>query len=324
MKLIIQVPCYNEEKTLGIALAELPRTVPGFTEVEWLVIDDGSRDNTVEEAKRHGVDHVVRHSKNKGLAAAFMTGLNACLSLGADVIVNTDADNQYNAGDIPELVRPVLEGRADLVIGERPITSIEHFSPLKKLLQKLGSWVVRVASQTDVPDAPSGFRAMSREAAQQLMVFNNYTYTLETIIQAGQKGMSVASVPVQVNEDLRPSRLVKGIPSYIKRSIFTIVRIFVVYKPFLFFSLIAAILFSAGALIGVRFLFYYFTSGGSGHVQSLILAGSLAGMGFQTFLIAFVADLLSANRRLLEEIRFQQRQRPLPENADTAEEHDSK
>lgn len=324
MKLIIQVPCYNEEKTLGIALAELPRTVPGFTEVEWLVIDDGSRDNTVEEAKRHGVDHVVRHSKNKGLAAAFMTGLNACLSLGADVIVNTDADNQYNAGDIPELVRPVLEGRADLVIGERPITSIEHFSPLKKLLQKLGSWVVRVASQTDVPDAPSGFRAMSREAAQQLMVFNNYTYTLETIIQAGQKGMSVASVPVQVNEDLRPSRLVKGIPSYIKRSIFTIVRIFVVYKPFLFFSLIAATLFSAGALIGVRFLFYYFTSGGSGHVQSLILAGSLAGMGFQTFLIAFVADLLSANRRLLEEIRFQQRQRPLPENADTAEEHDSK
>lgn len=307
MKLIIQIPCYNEEKTLGIALAELPRSVPGFTEVEWLVIDDGSRDATVAEAEKHGVDHVVRHSKNKGLAEAFRTGLSTCLSLGADVIVNTDADNQYNAGNIPDLVQPILEEKADMVIGERPIASIEHFSPLKKLLQRLGSWVVRVASKTDVPDAPSGFRAISRAAAQQLMVFNDYTYTLETIIQAGQKGMSVASVPVQVNADLRPSRLVKGIPSYIKRSVLTIIRIFIIYKPFCFFSVIAAILFSSGALLGLRFLFYYFTGNGGGHVQSLILAGSLAGMGFQTFLIAFVADLLSANRRLLEEIRFHQR-----------------
>ncbi|WP_272700599.1 glycosyltransferase family 2 protein [Desulfovibrio sp. Fe33] len=235
MKLIIQIPCYNEEQTLGVALAELPRSVPGFTEVEWLVIDDGSRDNTVAEAKKHGVDHVVRHPNNKGLAAAFRTGLDACLALGADVIVNTDADNQYNAGNIPDLVAPILEGTADMVIGERPIASIDHFSPLKKMLQRLGSWVVRMASHTDIPDAPSGFRAISRVAAQQLMVFNNYTYTLETIIQAGQKGMSVTSVPVQVNDDLRPSRLVKDIPSYIRQSIFTIIRIFVVYKPFRFF-----------------------------------------------------------------------------------------
>lgn len=306
MKLIIQIPCYNEEKTLGIALAQLPRSVPGFTEVEWLVIDDGSKDNTVAEARKHGVDHVVRHPQNKGLAAAFRTGLDACLALGADVIVNTDADNQYNAGNIPDLVRPILENHADMVIGERPIASIDHFSPLKKLLQKLGSWVVRIASRTDIPDAPSGFRAISRVAAQQLMVFNNYTYTLETIIQAGQKGMSVTSVPVQVNEDLRPSRLVKGIPSYIKQSIFTIVRIFIVYKPFRFFALIAALLLALGGLIGLRFIYYYFSSGGNGHIQSLILAGLLMGMGFQTLLIAFVADLLSANRRLLEEIRFRQ------------------
>ena len=308
MKLIIQIPCYNEEQTLGITLAELPRSVPGFTEVEWLLIDDGSRDNTVAEAKKHGVDHVVRHSNNKGLAAAFRTGLDACLTLGADVIVNTDADNQYNAGNIPDLVRPILEDGADMVIGERPISSIDHFSPFKKLLQRLGSWVVRIASRTDVPDAPSGFRAISRTAAQQLMVFNNYTYTLETIIQAGQKGMSVTSVPVEVNEDLRPSRLVKDIPSYVKQSIFTIIRIFVIYKPFRFFALIAAVLLSLGVLIGLRFLFYYFTSGGNGHIQSLILAGLLTGIGFQTLLVAFVADLLFANRRMLEEIRFRQKQ----------------
>lgn len=324
MKLIIQIPCYNEEQTLGIALAELPRSVPGFTSVEWLVIDDGSWDNTVVQAKKHGVDHVVRHSNNKGLAAAFMTGLNVSLSLGADVIVNTDADNQYNADNIPDLVRPILEGKADIVIGERPIASIDHFSPLKKLLQKLGSWIVRVVSRTDVPDAPSGFRAISRSAAQQMMVFNNYTYTLETIIQAGQKGMAISSVPIEVNEDLRPSRLVKGIPSYIKRSIFTIIRIFVVYKPFRFFSLLAGLLFFAGLLIGLRFLYYYFTGGGGGHIQSLILAGLLAGMGFQTFLIAFVADLLAANRRLLEEIRFRQWGNMSSKNAESQNDSDSR
>lgn len=307
MKLIIQIPCFNEAETLSIALSALPRTVPGFDFVEWLIIDDGSQDDTINVAKAHGVDHVVRHLGNKGLARAFMTGLEASLSLGADVIVNTDADNQYNADDIPALVQPILEHRAEIVVGARPIETIEHFSPIKKLLQKLGSWVVRVASKTDIPDAPSGFRAMSRAAAQKLMVFNDYTYTLETIIQAGQKNMAIVSVPIRVNGDLRPSRLVKSIPSYIKRSIVTIIRIFVIYRPFRFFGAIGAVLFATGFLIGLRFLWYYLQGSGSGHIQSLILASALLGMGFQTLLVAFVADLLAANRKLLEDIRFKTR-----------------
>ena len=304
MKLIIQIPCYNEAETLSIALAALPRSVPGFDCVEWLIIDDGSQDETIKVAKANGVDHIVRHTGNKGLARAFMTGLEASLSLGADVIVNTDADNQYNADDIPALVQPILEHQAEIVIGARPIETIEHFSPIKKLLQKLGSWVVRVASKTDIPDAPSGFRAMSRAAAQKLMVFNDYTYTLETIIQAGQKNMSIVSVPVRVNGDLRPSRLVKSIPSYIKRSIVTIIRIFVIYRPFRFFGAVGAALFIAGFMIGLRFLWYYLQGNGDGHVQSLILASVLLGMGFQTLLVAFVADLSAANRKLVEDIRF--------------------
>lgn len=304
MKLIIQIPCLNESGTLAIALAALPRTVPGFDAVERLIIDDGSTDDTVRVALENGVDHVVRHTRNQGLARGFMTGLDACLRLGADVIVNTDADNQYNADDIPLLTAPIVAGKADIVVGARPIETIEHFSPVKKLLQKLGSWVVRVASKTDIPDAPSGFRAMSRSAAQRLMVFNDYTYTLETIIQAGQKNMAITSVPIRVNGDLRPSRLVKSIPSYIKRSIVTIVRIFVVYQPFRFFGAVGAVLFGVGFLIGLRFLWMYLTGHGEGHVQSLILAGVLLGIGFQTFLVAFLADLLAANRKLLEEVRF--------------------
>jgi glycosyltransferase involved in cell wall biosynthesis len=304
MKLIIQIPCLNEAQTLPIALSALPRKVPGFSSVEWLIIDDGSEDNTVEIAKAHGVDHVVRHAGNKGLATAFMSGLEASLRLGADVIVNTDADNQYNADDIPALTLPILQHRAEIVVGARPIASIEHFSPIKKLLQKLGSWVVRIASKTDIPDAPSGFRAVSRSAAQRLIVFNEYTYTLETIIQAGQKNIAITSVPIRVNGDLRPSRLVKSIPSYIKRSIFTIVRIFIIYRPFSFFGTIGATLFGLGFLIGLRFLWHYMEGNGDGHVQSLILASVLLGMGFQTLLVAFVADLLAANRKLLEDIRF--------------------
>jgi glycosyltransferase involved in cell wall biosynthesis len=304
MKLIIQIPCFNEAQTLSIALRALPRTVPGFSSVEWLIVDDGSQDNTAEIAAAHGVDHIIRHTGNKGLAKAFMTGLDASLRLGADVIVNTDADNQYNADDIPALTVPILQHKAEIVVGMRPIATIEHFSPVKKLLQKLGSWVVRVASKTDVPDAPSGFRAISRAAAQRLMVFNDYTYTLETIIQAGQKNIVITSVPVRVNEDLRPSRLVKSIPSYIKRSVFTIARIFVIYRPFSFFGTIGTLLFSAGFLIGLRFLWHYLQGNGDGHIQSLILASVLLGMGFQTFLVAFVADLLAANRKLLEDIRF--------------------
>lgn len=305
MKLIIQIPCLNEEETLAIALAELPRKVAGFDKVEWLIIDDGSNDNTVQVAKDNGVDHIVKHTRNQGLAKAFMSGLDACLNLGADVIVNTDADNQYSAADIPALTAPIVEGVADMVIGARPIETIEHFSPIKKFLQKLGSWVVRVASRTDIPDAPSGFRAISRDAAERLMVFNDYTYTLETIIQAGQKNMAITSVPVRVNEDLRPSRLVKSIPSYIKRSIVTIVRIFVIYRPFRFFASIGLALFTAGFLIGLRFVWYYSVGEGEGHIQSLILAAVLLIMGCVTTLVAFLADLLAANRKLLEDIRFQ-------------------
>lgn len=304
MKLIIQIPCYNEAETLAASLTSLPRQVPGFDVVEWLIIDDGSSDDTVAVATNNGVDHVIRHTRNQGLARAFMTGLDACLRLGADVIVNTDADNQYNADDIPVLVQPVLEHRAEIVVGARPIQAIEHFSPVKKALQKLGSWVVRIASKTDIRDAPSGFRAMSRNAAQRLMVFNDYTYTLETIIQAGQKNMAVASVPVRVNEDLRPSRLVKSTSSYVKRSIVTIVRIFVIYRPFRFFGTIGSALFVIGFLLGLRFLWKYLAGEGEGHVQSIILASLLMGMGFQTLLIAFVADLLAANRALLEDIRY--------------------
>ncbi len=304
MKLIIQIPCYNEAETLAIALAALPRAVPGFDKVEWLIIDDGSCDQTVRVALQNGVDHVVRHTRNCGLARAFMTGMHECVRLGADVIVNTDADNQYCADDIPALTAPILTGQADIVIGARPIESIRHFSPIKKMLQKLGSCVVRVASRTSIPDAPSGFRAISRDAAQHLVVFNEYTYTLETIIQAGQKNMAIKSVPVRVNEDLRPSRLVKSIPSYIKKSVVTIVRIFVIYRPFRFFGSLGAVLFTAGLLIGARFLYFYATGNGGGHVQSLILASVLLGMGFQTVLVAFLADLLSANRKMLEDVRY--------------------
>lgn len=303
MKLIIQVPCYNEAATLGVALSALPREVPGFDQVEWLIIDDGSTDDTVKVALSHGVDHIVRHTRNQGLARGFMNGVRACLEHGADVIVNTDADNQYNADDIPRLTAPIIAGKADIVVGARPIEAIEHFGLMKKLLQRLGSWVVRVMSHTDIPDAPSGFRAISRDAARQLVVFTNYTYTLETIIQAGQKNMAITSVPVRVNEDLRPSRLVKSIPSYVQRSIGTIIRVFVIYRPFRFFATIGTVLFTVGFFIGLRFLFKWFGGEGTGHVQSLILASSLLVIGFHTILIAFVADLLAANRKLLEEIR---------------------
>ncbi len=307
MKLIIQIPCYNEAETLAAALRELPRSMEGFDKVEWLVINDGSTDNTVEVAKANGVDHVVSFSRNQGLARGFLAGLDACIKRGADVIVNTDADNQYRAADIPLLVRPILDNRADIVVGARPIGEIKHFSVIKKLLQKLGSWIVRSASRTDIPDAPSGFRAMSREAALRLNVFNEYTYTLETIIQAGQKNMSIISVPVRVNDDLRPSRLLRSVPQYIRKSILTIIRIFVVYKPFRFFMTIGLALFASGFVIGLRFLFYFFREGGEGHVQSLILASILLGIGFQTVLVAFLADLQAVNRRLMEDIQYRLR-----------------
>lgn len=309
MKLIIQIPCLNEANTLAYTLQQLPRSVEGFHKVEWLVIDDGSTDDTVNIAKKNGVDHVVSHTRNQGLARAYLTGLEFCLRNGADIIVNTDADNQYQADDIPKLTVPILNGNADIVIGERPIDSIEHFSGLKKFLQRLGSRVVRMASNTKIPDAPSGFRAISKSAAQQLMVFSSYTYTLETIIQAGQKNLAITSVPVRVNEDLRPSRLVKSKRSYIQKSVLTIVRIFAIYRPFLFFGTIGLVLLSIGALLGLRFIWFYINGDGDGHIQSLILSGILLIMGYQTAITAFIADLLAANRKLSEDIRtFTRRQ----------------
>jgi glycosyltransferase involved in cell wall biosynthesis len=303
LKLIIQIPCYNEAATLPVTLASLPREVAGVECVEWLVIDDGSEDDTAQVAKDCGVDYVVRHARNLGLARAFLTGLDACLQLGAGVIVNTDADNQYSAEDIPALVAPIIDGSAEIVVGARPIESIAHFSPVKKLLQRIGSWAVRVASNTDVPDAPSGFRAISAEAARRLMVFNDYTYTLETIIQAGQKNMAITSVPVHVNPDLRASRLVRSTASYIRRNIVTMLRIFMIYRPVRFFGYFGGALFAIGFLIGCRFLWHYSHGHGNGHVQSLILAAIFLGMGFQTGLVALLADLAAANRRLIEDVR---------------------
>jgi glycosyltransferase involved in cell wall biosynthesis len=302
MKLVIQIPCLNEEKHLPVTLADLPKSIPGIDVIEVLIIDDGSTDNTVEVARAHGVQHVVSFPRNRGLARAFTAGIEGCLRAGADIIVNTDADNQYVGADIEKLVAPILANKADMVIGARPIMEIAHFSPIKKFLQRLGSWAVRAASGTTVQDAPSGFRAISRQAATQLKVFNDYTYTLETIIQAGRKGFAVASVPIRTNGDLRPSRLVRSIPSYVRRSLVTIVRIFITYRPFRFFFTLGAFSFFVGFLIGLRFLFYYFQEEVSGHTQSLILAAVLMIVGFMVSISGLLADIISVNRRLLEEM----------------------
>ena len=303
LKLVIQIPAFNEAATLGVTLGDLPRSLPGIDQVVWLVVDDGSTDATSAVAREHGADHVVRLPTNRGLARAFTTGVEKALRLGADIIVNTDADNQYRAADIPALIAPILAGEADMVIGERPIGDIAHFSRTKKVLQRLGSRVVQLASNTRVPDAPSGFRAFSRQAALQINVFNNYTYTLETIIQAGQKGLTVFSVPVRVNPDLRPSRLVRSIPQYLQRSALTIGRIFVTYRPLRFFLAVSGLLFVPGCLIGVRFLFEYGRGHGQGHVQSLILTAILMIGSMLFFMLGLLADLISVNRRLLEDLR---------------------
>jgi len=306
-KLIIQIPCYNEERTLGLTLDELPRQLPGIDVIEWLVIDDGSRDRTVEVAKAYGVEHIVRLATNQGLAKAFMTGIEASLKAGADIIVNTDADNQYCADDIPLLVEPILLGQAEIVIGARPIKEIRHFSPSKKLLQKLGSWVVRLASNTKIPDAPSGFRAFSRQAAMQLNVFNSYTYTLETIIQAGQKGMAVTSVPIRTNPVLRPSRLVRSNTSYVVRSLLTILRIFMLYKPLRFFVLLGSLPFSFGVVLGLRWLIYFGLGTERTRIPSLILTAILILIGFQLWMFGLIADLMAANRRLIEDTQLRMR-----------------
>jgi len=300
VKLIIQIPCYNEAETLPLTLADLPRQIDGIDTIEFLIIDDGSSDGTAEVARRHGVNHIVRVTKNKGLANGFMVGLDASLRLGADIIVNTDADNQYCGEDIRQLVRPILCGEAELVVGDRNTVGIDHFSWTKKRLQRLGSWVVRQVSDTAIPDATSGFRALSREAALQMNVVSRFTYTLETIIQAGKKNLAIAHVPVRTNAKLRESRLFSGNWNYIKRSMTTITRIYSMYEPLKMFSYIGAIVFGAGFLIGLRFLFFYITTGGMGHIQSLILAAVLLIVGFQVFIIGLLADLIGFNRRLIE------------------------
>jgi glycosyltransferase involved in cell wall biosynthesis len=311
MKLIIQIPCYNEEATLGLTLSELPRQLPGIDKVEWLIINDGSRDRTLEVAQACGVDHIVNLQSNQGLAKGFMAGIEACLEAGADIIVNTDADNQYCAADIPKLIAPILAGNAQIVIGARPIQSIKHFSPLKKLLQNFGSFVVRLASQTEIPDAPSGFRAINREAALRLNVFNEYTYTLETIIQAGQKGLIITSVPIRTNGFVRPSRLVKNISTYVQRSILTIVRIFMTYRPLRFFMLLGSVPFSLGFLLCCRWLWLFWGIIGDDpakpRVPSLILAAMLILIGVQLWIFGLIADLMGVNRQLLEDIQLRLR-----------------
>jgi glycosyltransferase involved in cell wall biosynthesis len=304
MKLIIQIPCLNEAETLEIALNDLPKQIDGIDEIEYLIINDGSTDNTVEVAKNWGVHHVVTFKKNKGLAKGFMAGLDACLRAGADIIVNTDADNQYVGEDIEKLVRPILEGKADIVIGERPIDDTEHFSPLKKKLQHIGSWTVRVASKSQIPDAPSGFRAYSRDAAMRLNVVNEYTYTLETIVQAGHEKMAMTSVPIRTNGELRESRLFNSMFGYIKKSMVTIVRSFMMYKPLKFFGSMGLIMILIGLILGIRYIVFFFTGGAAGHVQSLILSSTLMMLGCMTGIIGLQADIIAANRKLLEDVQY--------------------
>ncbi|WP_299851905.1 glycosyltransferase family 2 protein [uncultured Roseovarius sp.] len=303
MKLVVQIPALNEEETLAEAIAAIPRSIPDISAVEVLVIDDGSTDRTVEIAWAAGADHVLQMSSHVGLARAFSAGIEHALALGADVIVNTDADNQYCADDIPALISPILKRQAQIVVGARPITEIECFSPLKKALQRLGSWVVRLASKSEIPDAPSGFRAYSRDAAARLCVINTYTYTLETIIQAGRKHIPMTSVPVRVNTVTRPSRLFNGVREYVTRSARTILRVFVIYAPLRFFLSLSAI-FALPGLFGVgRFLYFYATNGGAGHVQSLVLSGVLMAMATIMFAVGILADLIATNRNLLEDVR---------------------
>ena len=307
MKLIIQIPCLNEEDSLANALSFLPRSVAGFDKVEWLVINDGSTDGTVEVARRCGVDHIVDFATNRGLAKAFVAGIQRALEEGADVIVNTDADNQYNAADIPELVRPILERRADFVIGSRPIVSIAHFTRVKKVLQRLGSWVVRFTSGADVADAPSGFRAFSREASMRLNIFDSYTYTLESIIQAGRSGARIASVPIRVNGETRPSRLVRSVPRYVMRSSLSIIRSMLVYRPGLSFFMLSLPPFIIGAFLSFRWLAFYTEGGDRAHVPSLVVAAVTLIAAFLCWLCAIIGELNGINRKLTEDVQFQLR-----------------
>ena len=304
MKLIIQIPCYNEELTLPDTVADLPTYIDGIDIIEYLIINDGSNDRTVAVAREIGVHHIVDFKVNKGLAAGFIAGVDACLRLGADIIVNTDADNQYSGADIDKLVKPILERKADIVIGARPIDNTEHFSPLKKRMQRIGSLVVRIVSGTDVPDAPSGFRAYSREAALRLNVINTYTYTLETIIQAGHNRMPIASVPIHTNPETRESRLFKSMWVYVRRSVGVIVRSSLMYKPLKFFSVLGGVISIVGFLFVIRWLIFVILGRGSGNIQSLVLAAMLIMVGVQFIIAGLQADIIAANRKILEDVQY--------------------
>jgi glycosyltransferase involved in cell wall biosynthesis len=301
MKLIVQIPCYNEEETLPATFNDIPKQIDGVDEVEILIIDDGSTDKTVEVAKALGVHHIVINKNNRGLARTFRTGLNECLKLGADIIVNTDGDNQYAGWDIPKLIQPILDGKADVVVGDRNTAKVAHFSPFKKFLQRLGSYVVKTLSGVKVPDAVSGFRAYSRDAALQLNIVSPFSYTIEALIQAGKKHMAVTSVPVETNAKTRESRLFSSIPKFIERQLTTIVRMYAMYQPLKVFFFIGLTLSILGVIPILRFLYFYFTGDGEGHLQSLVLGGVFTILGFISFLIALLADLMNFNRQLIEQ-----------------------
>jgi glycosyltransferase involved in cell wall biosynthesis len=304
MKLVIQIPCYNEETSLPQTLHDLPRTLPGVDEIEYLIVDDGSTDRTVEIARELGVDHIVKLKHNRGLAYAFQVGLEAALQAGADIIVNTDADNQYRGEDVGRLIKPILEGQADIAVGDRGIAALEHFPPLKRFLQRLGSWVVERASGIPIPDATSGFRAFTREAALRLTILSEYSYTLETLIQAGARRMVVVFVPIHVNPPTRPSRLIRSIPAFLTLQAITTIRFYIMYRPLRVFSAIGGVLLAGGVLLGLRFLYFYWQGGGTGKVQSLILAAILIIVGFQVCMIGLMADLVRMNRKILEDTLY--------------------
>ena len=301
MKLIVQIPCFNEEASLPQTIKDIPRKIPGVDTIEILIIDDGSTDKTVETARGCGVDHIIRNTKNKGLAQSFIAGLDACLRLGADIIVNTDGDNQYRGQDIPKLIEPIMKGEADFVIGDRQTDRIDHFSKGKKRLQKIGSFIVRILSKTEVPDVVSGFRAISRGTALQMNVVSSFSYTIETLIQAGNKDLAVTSVPIGTNPKTRDSRLFKSMPHFLMYQLSTLIRMYTMYKPLRVFFFIGCTLILAGLIPSVRFLVYYFMGDGAGHIQSLIFAAIMFIVGFQVLMIGLLADVISFNRRLIEE-----------------------
>lgn len=308
MKLIIQIPCYNEEETLPQTIRDLPSTLPGVDQIEWLIVDDGCTDCTVEIAQSLGVQHIVSLRRNLGLARAFLAGLEAALGLGADIIVNTDADNQYRGEDIERLIAPIMDGRADIVVGDRGVATAAHFSPLKRWLQRLGSWVVQQAAGVSIRDATSGFRALSREAALRTLVLSEYSYTLETLIQAGARQMAVEYVPVRTNPQTRPSRLMRSLPQYLMHSGLTILRTYTLYRALRVFLGLGTIMIAIGVILGLRFVYFFVTGGGAtGHIQSLILAAILLIVGFQVCLIGLIADLIGFNRKILEEILYRMR-----------------